>query len=133
MTARVSPTLAICLAAGVAAGIALARPATSAPDADATGAGSVPAVVDADRRPGASLPIEIESSSFTSVVVPAGSVVEVRNLDGIDHTVTADDGAFDTGVIRGGGAATFVASTEPGVYPFICALHPAMSGSLVVE
>lgn len=132
MRTRMTATLAICLAGGLAGGIALARPADrSAAHHDAGQvADSTPARA---ARPGTSLPIEISDFTFTSVVVPAGSVVEVRNNDAADHTVTADGGAFDTGLIPAGGATTFVAPTEPGVYPFTCALHPSMTGSLIVE
>lgn len=131
---RLTPTLATCLTAGIAAGIALARPADSEqvhsePVQHAAG-DPAPA---AAALPGRSEPIEITNFAFDTVVVEAGSVVEVRNVDDVEHTVTADDGSFDTGTIAGKGAATFVAPSVPGTYTFFCAFHPSMTGELIVR
>lgn len=65
--------------------------------------------------------------------VPPGAEIVVRNLDGVGHTVTADEGdAFDV-VVGPGSEVTFTAPTEEGEYPFHCMPHPAMTGTLVVE
>lgn len=130
MKKRITPTLAICLAAGLAAGIALARPGDSG---SANGSSAEPTSPRSTVVPGASEPIEIVNFSFNSTVVEPGSVVEVRNVDDVEHTVTADDGSFDTGTIRGKGAATFVAQSIPGTYTFICSIHPSMTGELIVR
>lgn len=130
MRTRLTPTLAICLTAGIAAGIALARPADTG-SANHPPADPVPDVSTA--RPGTSEPIEITDFAFNTVIVDAGSVVEVRNVDDVEHTVTADDGSFDTGTIAGKGATTFVAPSEPGTYTFFCAIHPSMTGQLIVR
>lgn len=68
--------------------------------------------------------------------VAPGETVQVGNLDGyrndIPHSVTSDDGLFDTGVyvccVR-----SFVAPAAPGSYDFFCEVHPFMSGTLVVS
>ena len=63
----------------------------------------------------------------------AGAEITVRNVDGVGHTVTADEGeAFDV-VVGPGSEVTFTAPTEEGEYPFHCTPHPAMTGTLVVE
>jgi plastocyanin len=64
-------------------------------------------------------------------VAPA-AVITVRNDDSAPHTLTADDGGFDTGVISPGGTATITAPAEPGSYPLHCAIHPFMTGALTV-
>jgi plastocyanin len=75
---------------------------------------------------------------FTSEVVrvPVGSVVEWAMAGRNPHTVTADDGAFDSGILQPGGEyqQTFA---KAGVYRYFCTLHGAkggkgMSGVVVV-
>jgi plastocyanin len=57
----------------------------------------------------------------------------VNNTDNSSHTLTADNNAFDTGVIAAGGTATFTAPTTPGDYPYICSIHTYMHGTLTVQ
>jgi len=63
------------------------------------------------------------------IEVPAGSKVTVVNADGTVHTLTATDGAFDTGDLDGGTTAT-VAVAEAGTYEYFCEIHQYMTGSL---
>jgi plastocyanin len=53
------------------------------------------------------------------------------NHDPAEHTVTGEDGGFDSGTLAGGVAfeATFDA---PGEYRYICTLHPGMKGTVRV-
>lgn len=68
------------------------------------------------------------------LVVAAGAVVTVTNMDGAEHTVTADDGpAFDVDVKGSGGTASFTAPSTPGTYAFHCTFHPGMHGTLTVK
>lgn len=67
-----------------------------------------------------------------TLTVPAGAVVTVTNADGANHTVTAIDGSFDTGNIPGHATGTFTAPTKPGNYPYKCAIHPFMTGTVTV-
>ena len=158
------PTLIICLAAGIAAGIGLARPdlnpssSTLAPavseaadpaagNADPYGGGDVPATdtdTGSDTGSGSGSgsgsgeettgSITISDFDFGGeAVVTPGATVTVTNTDGAPHTVTADEGEFDTGQIPAGESTTFVAPTEPGTYEFFCGVHPSMTGSLVVQ
>ncbi len=132
----ITPTLAICLAAGLATGIALARPGStvvaSAPATTAPAASTSSTASASGAAPVPSEPIEIVDFAYNDTVVAPGSVVEVRNIDGVAHTVTAA-GLFDTGIIDGSSAATFVAPDAPGTYDFICTIHPSMEGTLIVD
>ncbi|CAN5486752.1 MAG: cupredoxin domain-containing protein [Acidimicrobiia bacterium] len=115
---RVTPTLVICLAAATATAVALARPADPAA-VSSTGA--------ADAR------LVIDDFAFGAVTAAAGASVAAVNQDGASHTVTSADGLFDTGPIASGAESSFTAPAEPGTYPFFCAIHPSMSGQVVVE
>ncbi len=64
-------------------------------------------------------------------VAPGGTVTVVNN-DSAPHTATARDGSFNTGNIAAGDTGSFTAPTEPGTYQFFCAVHPSMTGTLVV-
>lgn len=78
----------------------------------------------------------IHISSFMYAVpasVPPGATVSVMNMDGENHTVTADSGhAFDVKATAGG-TVTFTAPSKPGSYPFHCTYHSNMHGVLVVR
>jgi plastocyanin len=76
--------------------------------------------------------ITISEFTFSTVTVSPGARVEVKNLDGFEHTATSADGAFDTGSLAGGATATVTAPTAAGDYAFICQIHPSMKGVLTV-
>lgn len=65
------------------------------------------------------------------LTVAAGTTVMVVNDDGVAHTVTADDGSFDTGVVDAG-TATELTLDAPGELAFFCSIHTSMSGSITV-
>jgi len=66
-----------------------------------------------------------------TLTVERGDTIVWRNKEPYPHTVTAR-GAFDSGSIAAGKEWKFVART-PGVYPYLCTLHPNMTGTLTVE
>ena len=73
-----------------------------------------------------------ESFQPRSLEVAVGATVTWENIDGDDdHTVTADDGTFNSGVMPAGTAFdhTFEA---PGTFPYFCAIHPEMVGTITV-
>ena len=81
--------------------------------------------------------IAIKNFSFfpnTATVAP-GSTIVVTNQDAIrmrvKHTLTANNGAFDTGVLLGD-PVSFVAPTTPGIYNYHCEIHDFMMGSITV-
>ncbi len=66
-----------------------------------------------------------------SVTIAAGGRVTWRNDDDRDHTVTARDASFDSGLM--GTGATFVRTfTTPGTFAYLCLLHPDMTGTVTV-
>jgi plastocyanin len=60
-----------------------------------------------------------------------GEPLHWTNNGRIPHTVTALDGSFDSGILRGGESFTLRVD-QPGEYAFTCTLHPDMIGTLVV-
>ena len=75
-----------------------------------------------------------------TLTVKAGSTLQFANVGGKPHSLTADDGSFDTGIVAPGAEAGRFAGTnasitlkEPGTFKFHCDVHPqAMTGTLTV-
>ena len=63
--------------------------------------------------------------------VVAGDLVVFRNNDLVSHDVRFAGGLFDSGVM-GRFTSWSQQFGQPGAYPFICTLHPFMSGNLDV-
>lgn len=76
--------------------------------------------------------IEAKDFSLTSITVAPGAEVAVENGGAKPHTVTADDGGFDSGTVAPGTSGSITAPTEPGVYAFHCEIHSSMTGTLTV-
>lgn len=77
--------------------------------------------------------IDAQDFSLTSVTVAPGATVTFSNKGAAQHSVTADDGAFDTDPIKPGTTGTFTAPTEPGAYAYHCKIHASMTGTLTVS
>lgn len=67
-----------------------------------------------------------------TITIKVGDTVTWKNNDSAAHTVTADNGSFDSGSIGRGGtySRTF---TQTGTYPYYCSLHPNMTGTVIVQ
>ena len=63
--------------------------------------------------------------------VPPGTIVTWTNEDNDQHTVTADNGLFDSGVLNPGDSYS-VWFDGSGIVPYHCGIHPYMKGSIVV-
>ena len=94
--------------------------------ADDGGGGSGEAECDAD--------VCASGSQFapTEVSISAGEEVSWTNLDSIEHTVTADDGAFDSGDVGEGDSFGFTFESS-GDFGFHCEIHPSMTGTVSVS
>ena len=66
-----------------------------------------------------------------ALTMVAGDVVAFRNSDLVVHDVRIAGGAFDSGPI-GRFSSWSQQIDQPGGYPFVCTLHPFMSGNLDV-
>ncbi|HUP83085.1 MAG TPA: hypothetical protein VM284_02730 [Candidatus Limnocylindria bacterium] len=93
-------------------------PAAAAVICGATGSGTAVSIADFTYNP----------NSATEAV---NGFVNWTNNDGAAHTVTFDSGP-DCGQLSGGGTVT-AQFTVAGAYPYHCAIHPNMHGSVVIS
>ena len=83
--------------------------------------------------------VDMQAASFnlTEVHIQAGQSVVWNNASGAEHTVTADDGSFDSGDVEPANQYTMQFSAV-GTYPYFCQYHGGsggvgMSGVIVVD
>jgi plastocyanin len=66
------------------------------------------------------------------IEVAAGTTIVWTNRGQVTHTVTAEDGSFESGNIDPGQQRSLTFS-RPGTFPFHCTPHPFMRGVIVVK
>jgi plastocyanin len=78
--------------------------------------------------------VEIRDSKYapTELTVAPGTTVRWVNHDEETHTVTSNTEAFKSGGLNLDDEYTHT-FTVPGVYPYTCALHDFMQGTIVVK
>ena len=80
--------------------------------------------------------IQVKIDNFTfnpqQITVKAGTTVVWTNHDDIPHTVTSSTKVFKSNALDTDDKFLFTFTT-PGSYLYFCALHPHMTGSIVVE
>ena len=94
--------------------------ATSAPANPSTGGGTQE--------------VKIVNFTFTpgTITVAVGTTVKWTNQDPTVHTVTADDGSFDSGQMGQGATFSFTFK-KAGTFSYKCSNHPEMLGKVVVQ
>ena len=77
--------------------------------------------------------ITIEKMAFGKAPsgVHVGDTLVWRNKDSVEHSATADSGAFDVGIQPGKEAKAVVRT--PGSIAYHCRYHPTMKSSVKVE
>jgi plastocyanin len=65
------------------------------------------------------------------LTVLAGQTVTWHNSSLMQHTVTALNGAFNSGALAGGTSFSYTFAT-PGTFNYKCTIHPTMKGTVVV-
>ena len=76
----------------------------------------------------------ISNLSFqqASITVGKGSTIVWRNQDTVTHTVTADDGSFNSGTIVAGDMFE-QRFDKVKIYTYSCSIHPEMKGTIIVK
>ncbi len=104
----------------------------------ACGGGSTPSSSDGGSSGGAGTTsgteVTIKDFAFSpaTLTVAVGDTVTWTNEDSATHTVTADDGSFDSGDLAQGDTFTQTFDTA-GTYAYHCAMHPSMVAEIVVQ
>jgi plastocyanin len=70
---------------------------------------------------------------LSDLTIGPGEDIVLKNEDGLMHTATADDGAFDLRADGGETSDPGAAPDEPGAYDLHCEIHPEMTATLTVE
>lgn len=117
----------------------LATPASTAASGAPKGgigqdaAATTPAASPAATTSGAATTVDIRNTAFAtaSVKVAVGATVRWTNSDVAGHTVTADNGSFDSKDIAGGGSYSHT-FTAAGTVSYKCTIHPEMTGTVIV-
>ena len=78
--------------------------------------------------------IDIQGYAFSpsSITINVGDTIVWTNYDSASHTVTSNDGTFDSGSISNGNTFSFT-FTSAGTFNYYCAPHPNMTGSVTVQ
>lgn len=81
---------------------------------------------------GTTTEVNLDNNCFGPTVarVPVGTTITWTNTDSWEHNVYSPAFA-DSGILAPGDRYSFTFD-EPGVYPYVCTLHPGMMGTVVV-
>jgi plastocyanin len=77
--------------------------------------------------------VTIKNFNFPMAIsVPVGATVTWKNLDSEPHTITSVDGSFRSEALDEDDTFSFK-FTKPGVYKYLCTVHPRMMASVTVK
>lgn len=103
-------------------------------DSDDAGAATAEEAAD-DGEDDAAAPGEVAIQEFAfapaDLQVNVGDTVTWTNLDTTSHTITEDNGAFDSGSVAGEQTFEFTFETA-GEFAYHCDFHPGMTGTVTV-
>ncbi len=76
----------------------------------------------------------ISDFKFTpaSITIHVGDTITWTNVGPTEHSATANNGSFNTGILQKGQSASHTFTTA-GTFAYICSIHPFMHGTVVVE
>jgi plastocyanin len=70
--------------------------------------------------------------SPATLTLKTGTKVTWTNKDTVTHTVTADQGAFNSGLLSPGNSFSFT-FTKAGTYSYHCNIHHSMMATIIVQ
>jgi len=88
----------------------------------------------ADTAAGGQIAVSIVNFAYdpTPSTIAVGDTVTWTNMDSAPHTVTADDGSFQSGTLQQGESFSFTFTTA-GTVDYHCEFHANMHGQVVVQ
>jgi plastocyanin len=134
-TVRTRPVLLVGLLL-CAAALAACGGSSSSPAASAAASAAAPSEAAPSEAPAAGGGDAVTIANFAfgpaSLSVAAGTTVTWTNDDTAAHTVTADDGSFDSSSVAPG--ATFSQAFDTaGTFAYHCSIHPNMTATIEVN
>ena len=122
--------LAACSSGGATTATSTAASAAPSAEASAPAAGAACS----ESAAAGEIAVSIEGFAFSPADITAkvGQTITFTNGDSAPHTATLDDGSCTTPNIAGG-ASDGLTFTAAGTYPFHCAVHPNMKGTITVS
>ncbi len=122
--------LAACSSGGATVAPSAAVPAAPSVEASAPAAGAACS----ESAAAGEVAVSIEGFAFSPADITAkvGQTITFTNGDSAPHTATLDDGSCTTPNIAGG-ASNGLTFTAAGTYPFHCAIHSTMKGTITVS
>lgn len=87
----------------------------------------------AEESPMAKVMIEDYSFNPNQLTIKPGTKVVWTNHDPVDHTVVSSEKDLFTSPLLASGESFEHTFEKPGQYEYICSLHPAMRGTIIVE
>lgn len=100
-------------------------------DDKATGKDAAPAEV-GEEIPANTVIINEGTFFPQTVIIPKGSSVAFINRDSSEHSATATNKSFDTGLLKKDGQKTITFDSS-GTFAYSCTKHPTMQGVIVVQ
>lgn len=78
--------------------------------------------------------VSIEGMAFnpSTITAKTNTTITWINKDAVDHTVTSNDGLFDSGALVKNGSYSYTFTTA-GTYNYHCSIHPNMTGKVVIQ
>lgn len=67
-----------------------------------------------------------------TISIKTGGTVTWKNNDSVAHTVTSDAGSFASQTLSPGASYSHTFSSA-GTFPYHCAIHPSMHGTVIVQ
>jgi plastocyanin len=128
--------VAILAIGGVACGSPGNKSSSSTSTTAAAASGTTAGGPTSTAATGGSDSIAIQNFKFNPdpLSVKQGSKVNVAILDdGVPHSVTADDGSFDTGIFMKSTGPKTITLSKTGTFKYHCQVHSFMKGTIAVS
>ena len=127
--------VAACSSGGATTAPSVGAPAdTAAPASEAPASEAPAAAACVKSAAGGEVDVSVEGFAFNPAAITAtvGQTITFTNGDSAPHTATLDDGSCTTPNIANG-ASEGLTFNAAGTYPFHCAVHPDMKGTITVS